>query len=165
MAKRSRRGPAAEEIRPRGRPSLRTPEIVEEFCRRIAEGRSVLSVCADLDMPEQATVYRWRHEDTDFREKLALAREERLEAYGDRMLALGARVIEEPEMDPQRVNAAVNAIDKAARLQAPKQRVELTGKDGGPMKMETAADTRDMAKALLNVLNEAARGDGAESGD
>jgi hypothetical protein len=37
---------------------------------------------------------------------------------------LAKRVIEDEALDPQRVNAAVNAIDKAARLQMPKK-VEL----------------------------------------
>lgn len=127
-----------------GRPSDYSEQLVDTFCQRIALGRSVLSVCADHDMPSQDTIYRWRKEKPEFSEKLAHAREERLEAYADRMMALGTRVIEEAEFDPQRCNAAVNAIDKAARLQAPKQRVELTGKDGGPVAI---ADMTEIEKA------------------
>lgn len=121
---------------PKGRPTDYSEELSDEFCRRVAGGRSVLSVCGDTDMPSDTTVYRWRQEKPHFRDKLAHAREERLEAYADRMDALARRVIEENELDPQRVNAAVNAIDKAARLQQPKQRVELTGKDGGAIEVD-----------------------------
>ena len=45
-----------------GRPTLRTPELVDEFCSRVASGRSIMSVCNDNDMPESGTIYRWRHE-------------------------------------------------------------------------------------------------------
>lgn len=138
-----------------GRPSDYTEELANEFCRRVAGGRSILSVCADADMPSDTTIYRWRQEKPEFRDKVAHARDERLEAYGDRMLALGARVIEEADLDPQRVNAAVNAIDKAARLQSPKQRVELTGKDGGPI--ETKTDDMDVARRLAFILSKAAK--------
>ena len=139
------------EKRGRGRPSIRTPELVDDFCQRVASGRSVSSVCADMDMPEPTTVYRWRQESPDFRDKLAHARDERLETYGDRMLALGARVIEEADLDPQRVNAAVNAIDKAARLQAPKQRIELTGKDGSAIQHDVSVSI-DLSHASAEVL-------------
>lgn len=136
-----------------GRPTDYTDELADEFCRRITSGRSVSEIVSDLDMPASATIYRWRQEKPDFKEKIACAREERLEAYSDRILALGQRVIEETDLDFQRVNSAVNAIDKAARLQKPKeQRVELTGKDGGPI--ETVEHSpRDLAKALLFALS------------
>jgi transposase-like protein len=137
---------------PAGRPSDYTPELVEEFCRRVATGRSVLSVCADLDMPADTTIYRWRQEKPEFRDKLADARDDRLEAYADQMHALAGRVIEEAELDPQRVNAAVNAIDKAARLQAPKQRVELTGKNGGPVETEDRGGY-DLARRIAFALS------------
>lgn len=141
---------------PAGRPSEYTGELADEFCRRVASGRSVLSVCADTDMPSDTTVYRWRQERPEFRDKVAHARDERLEAYSDRMLALGSRVIEEGDLDPQRVNAAVNAIDKAARLQAPKQRVELTGANGGPI--ETKTDDMDAARRIAFLLSKVTQG-------
>jgi transposase-like protein len=142
---------------PAGRPSDYTPELVEEFCRRVATGRSVLSVCADLDMPCDATIYRWRQEKPEFKDKLADARDDRLEAYADQMHALAGRVIEETELDPQRVNAAVNAIDKAARLQAPKQRVEVTGRNGGPMETKDVAGY-DLARRIAFALAGAKEG-------
>jgi hypothetical protein len=38
--------------------TLRTPELVDEFCNRIATGRSILSVASDPDMPEHSVIYR-----------------------------------------------------------------------------------------------------------
>jgi len=135
-----------------GRPTIYSDDMADEFCRRVAGGRSTLSVCGDLDMPSDTTVYRWRQENASFRDKLTHARDERLEAYADRMTALATRVIDEAELDPQRVNAAVNAIDKAARLQAPKQRVELTGKDGGAIQTEDAGGY-DLARRIAFALS------------
>jgi len=143
----------------RGRPTDYSDELADEFCRRVAGGRSTLSVCADLEMPSDTTVYRWRQEKPEFRDKLAQAREERMEAYADRMMALGSRVVDEADFDPQRCNAAVNAIDKAARLQQPKQRLELTGKDGGAIQTESAS-SRDLAKAVALLMSKGLKVDG-----
>lgn len=134
-----------------GRPSIYTDELVDEFCERIADGRSISSVCADLDMPDKSTIYAWRREKPGFSDKLAQARDERLEAYADQMRALGSRVVDDEGFDPQRCNAAVNAIDKAARLQAPKHRVELTGKDGKDL--SEPVDPGKLALAFLSVLH------------
>lgn len=136
-----------------GRPTIYSDELTDEFCQRVVSGRSILSVCRDDDMPAQDTIYRWKRENPAFSEKLAQARDERLEAYADRMVALGDRVIEEADFDPQRCNAAVNAIDKAARLQAPKQRMELTGKDGKDLVPETTATDYDIARKIAFALS------------
>jgi hypothetical protein len=113
-----------------GRPPIYSDELAQEFCTRVAKGRSVLSVCEDDDMPGHSTVYRWQGENEAFRDKLARAREERLEFYAEEIRGLGLRAMQEAELDPQRVRAAVDAIDKAARLMKPKE-VRVTGKDGG----------------------------------
>lgn len=134
-----------------GRPTDYSDEMADEFCRRVASGRSVLAVCADMDMPSDTTVYRWRQEKPEFRDKLTCARDDRLEAYADRMDALARRVVEEQELDPQRVNAAVNAIDKAARLQSPKQRLEIGGPNGGPIQTEDLSK-RDVARRIAFAL-------------
>lgn len=122
---------------PGGRPTDYSADLVDEFCRRIASGRSVIDVCSDDDMPANTTVYRWRQEKREFRDKLTCARDERLEADADQLRALAKKVLEDSTMDPMRVNSAVNAIDKAARLMAPKQRVEHSGPDGGPIETIT----------------------------
>ena len=148
------------EKHPGGRPTDYCPEVVEEFCRRVASGRSVFAVCSDLDMPSDTTVYRWRQEKPEFRDKIAEARDDRLEAYADQMHALGSRVVEDGGLDPQRVNAAVNAIDKAARLMAPKQRVEVTGKNGGAIQTEEVTDPRQVAQRMAFLLAKAAADQG-----
>lgn len=57
------------------RPTDYTPELTDEICARIAEGRSLLSISKDEDMPAQATIYRWLFNNPKFQEKYARARE------------------------------------------------------------------------------------------
>lgn len=85
-----------------GRPTLRTPELVDELCNRVASGRSVDSICNDADMPDQSAVYRWRHESPEFNERLSRAREDRKESTHSKMVELADRVLVDMGLDPQR---------------------------------------------------------------
>ena len=149
---------------------MRTPELVDEFCNRIASGRSIMSVCNDNDMPESGTIYRWRHECSEFNEKIALAREERKETTRTKLVELGDRVLSDETLDPQRANAAAHAWAKAEAMMQPKTRVELSGKDGGPV---SVADDKPsmivLARKIALLFHLAAREEKAglieEAGD
>jgi len=45
--------------RRRGRPTIRSKEVENEICYRIAHGESVALICRDPSMPAESTVYRW----------------------------------------------------------------------------------------------------------
>jgi hypothetical protein len=45
--------------RPVGHPSLFTTELGDEICNRIADGESLRAICAEVEMPDKATVFRW----------------------------------------------------------------------------------------------------------
>lgn len=120
---------------PGGRPTIYSDELVLEFCTRVASGRAISSVCNDADMPSHSIIYSWQSEKPEFSDKLTQAREERMETYANELRDLAARVIKEPDLEYNRVNSAVNAIDKAARLQQPKTKViEIGNKGGKPFK-------------------------------
>lgn len=55
-------------------PSLYPPDVVVELLCRLIRGRSLHSVCADPDMPGEATVRRWARRDRVFADHLAAAR-------------------------------------------------------------------------------------------
>lgn len=41
------------------KPSILTPEMSEEICRRIAGGEMVVNICRDDHLPARATIYAW----------------------------------------------------------------------------------------------------------
>jgi hypothetical protein len=43
----------------RGRPSVYTPELADEICRRLAEGESLRQICLDEKIPARSTVKLW----------------------------------------------------------------------------------------------------------
>lgn len=42
-----------------GRPTLYTPELRDEICRRLASGQTLRAVCRCDDMPDRVTIYNW----------------------------------------------------------------------------------------------------------
>lgn len=141
---------------PAGRPSAYTDDLAAEFCRRMAEGRSVYSVAGDEDMPATTTVYRWMGERPEFRDKIAFAREERKELTREKIVALSDQVMADMRVDPQRVNAAINGLARAEGLMGAKTRVEHTGAGGGPIQTEEKSDLLKTAHSLALVLHAAA---------
>lgn len=51
-----------KQTKARGRPTLFTPELVTEICRRLVEQGSLRRVCAADDMPSFMTVYDWDYQ-------------------------------------------------------------------------------------------------------
>lgn len=56
-----------------GRPSIRSRELMLEICGRITEGRSLISIARDEDMPAHSAIWRWLSEDEEFKENYARA--------------------------------------------------------------------------------------------
>jgi hypothetical protein len=54
----------------RGRPTIRTKEVENEICYRIACGESLRHICLDPRMPCRDTVFRWLRSDQKRRLKL-----------------------------------------------------------------------------------------------
>jgi hypothetical protein len=47
----------------RGRPTIRSKEVENEICYRIAHGESLRHICLDPNMPCRDTVFRWLRND------------------------------------------------------------------------------------------------------
>lgn len=67
---------------------MKTPELLDEICRRIAEGETLRSICRDLHTPHWTTVYDWIKEDEAFALRIAQARELGFEAIAEEALAI-----------------------------------------------------------------------------
>src|SRR6266480_7937977 len=71
-----------------GRPTLKTPELCAEICRRISEGETLTNVCRDPAMPAWTTVHEWKRADESFREALGRAREQQAEVWADEIVSI-----------------------------------------------------------------------------
>ena len=62
----------AEQVR-MGRPSIKTPEILDKFMDRVMQGSSIVDVCMADDMPSRDTIHRWLDQDKDFSDRYVRA--------------------------------------------------------------------------------------------
>ncbi|CAM5999261.1 unnamed protein product [Sphagnum balticum] len=69
-----------------GRPTGYSDELADEICARLAEGRSMNSVCSDEDMPNKSIVYRWLMKYEHFRDKYTATLPYRTTAFAEMML-------------------------------------------------------------------------------
>jgi hypothetical protein len=65
-----------------------TPQLGAEICARLAEGRSLRSVCRQDGMPNMATVFRWLANDEEFAKTYAIAMGERADAIFEEMFEI-----------------------------------------------------------------------------
>lgn len=61
-------------------------ELFDVICERIADGESLRSICADNDMPNKATVFRWLAADKALGDQYARARDAQADALFDEIL-------------------------------------------------------------------------------
>ena len=127
---------------PAGRPSEYTFEIAEVICALIAQGKTILHICALDNMPSHTTLCNWLRKHPEFVAQYARARQEQAEYFADEMI-----VIADTELDPQVARVRIDARKWHASKSAPKKygdRIvqEHTGTDGGPIKTESEVTLR-----------------------
>lgn len=97
---------------PGGRPSTKTPELVEEIFERLARGEPMARICELDHMPSFTTVWRWEQADEEFRKGSARARELGTHYLADDCL----RIADDGDLEP---------ADKRVRIDT---RLRLIGK-------------------------------------
>lgn len=78
-----------------GRPTIYSDELALEICERIANGRSLRSVCLDKDMLAMSTVMDWLNNNSDFSEQYRRACEDRETTHFEEMLTIADEVLPE----------------------------------------------------------------------
>jgi hypothetical protein len=63
-----------------------TQDFADEFCARVADGKSVRTICRAEDMPCTATVFKWLRVVPGFADQYARAKEEAADAMVEDML-------------------------------------------------------------------------------
>lgn len=132
-----------------GRPSNYNERLAEEFCRRIAMGRSMRSVCDDPDMPGSTTIVEWKLENADFASRYARAMEDRGLSYGDQISDLVNKVLA-GDYEVDRARLALDGLKWTAARLAPKQYGDRTSVD-------VKTDIGATAASVLMELTERAR--------
>ena len=98
-----------------GRPSMYTPEIAAEICRRMEAGESLRSICRSKDMPDEATVRLWARENREgFYPQYARAMETRMEGLADEILEIADDKSGDPARDRLRLESRKWLMSKIA---------------------------------------------------
>lgn len=75
-----------------GPPRAWCAETAELVFQRLCDGESMAAIGRDVDMPARSTLYRWVHDEPEFREAVGLAREIQADVLADRALAVAEEV-------------------------------------------------------------------------
>lgn len=145
--------------RPAGRPSKFTPELADAICEEMINGRDLTEICSAEGMPHRVTVYRWMRDNPVFATQYAHARE----ALADFELANLKKLADDcTEENVNSTRVKLNhfqwrVMKIAPRVYGDRTRTEVTGADGGAVKVETAVvDSReldaDQRAALRQIL-------------
>lgn len=99
-----------------GRPSLLTPELMQEVCDRISEGRGLKEVAADKDMVSYRSLCRYIAEDDKFAAMVQRARENAACVHVEESIA----IVDEPiaEKDNARATWLKNRAEIRQRAAA-----------------------------------------------
>lgn len=97
--------PDQTEKRGVGRPSIFTADLAIEICARLADGRSIRSVSADEDMPDQRTLFRWLASNETFRQQYETAIAARAAVWGDEITDIADAGSDDVARDKLRVDS------------------------------------------------------------
>ncbi len=87
-AKQTQKSKSSKKTSRAGRPRKLNRRVLELICKRVAQGQSLRKICADPDMPDRATIWRWKREDPDFAQAFALARQDQAENFFEEVIEL-----------------------------------------------------------------------------
>lgn len=155
--------------------SIYSEKVVEKICARLEKGESLRSICRDAQMPGRTTIDRWIAEKPEFAKRYFESRNIGLDTLADEVLEIaddgsndymkeqssdGAEIY---KVNGEHINRSRLRVDTrkwylsklAPKRYGESQRIEHTGKDGGPI--ETAeVDSITMAREILAALRVAA---------
>lgn len=138
-----------------GRPTKYNGEMIEDICEKIANGRSLRSICAEDGVPPMKTIYRWLEANEEFRHQYARAREKQADYFAEEII----EIADSAEAESAAVSKAKLQIDArkwAASKIAPKKygdKTELDVKSSdGSMRPTVRLDAEEYRKIAEDVL-------------
>ena len=126
-----------------GRPTMYSDDLIDKFLGRIMDGRGLVSVCRDPDMPSKSTIYEWLadKEKDGFSDRYVKACEIRAEVIAENMIDK----IEKVELDKDAIAQARLELDAKKWFLS-----KLHPKKYGGKLPDTEIDTND-GEITINV--------------
>lgn len=118
-----------------GRPTDFNPDIGQEICEHIANGKSLASYCEQEDKPHFSTVYRWLEKWEDFRDEFARARETQAHHDADKLNRI-QELLQAGMIQPDVARVVTDAMKWTASRRAPKaygDKVQLSNDTNAPL--------------------------------
>jgi len=112
----------ALELRHMARPSEYSEEVAAEICERMIEGKGLLQICKDEDMPARGTVYRWLDGRPSFRDRYARAREAQMDYFAELIREIAFD--ESGDIVLQQVGNKTTAVANHAKVQRDRLKVD-----------------------------------------
>lgn len=151
--------------RPLGRPSTFSQAIADEICARLAKGEPLAVICRDEDMPAVRTVSDWKAAHEGFATDIACAREEGYDKIAADCLQIADDGWNDTYLDDEGNKRTDTDVIQRSKLRIetrlkllakwdPKRygdkiTQELTGADGKPIQVQTAAALTDDQLAAI----------------
>ncbi len=140
----------------RGRPTDYTKDMADKICEKIANGRSLRSICAEDGVPPLKTIYRWLEANEEFRHQYARAREKQADYFVEEIIEIADSAVAESAA-VSKAKLQIDARKWAASKIAPKKygdKTELDVKSSdGSMRPSVRLDAEEFRKIAEDVLN------------
>lgn len=139
-----------------GRPSTYREEIADEIVRRMIEGENLTQICRDAHIPPRVTIYSWFDRNPEFYARCARAREALADYLVDNIEQM-AKTATKETLEQVKLEISVaqwRAMKVAPRMYGDRMRAEVTGDNGGPIKVETKhkIDPRELSEDQREAL-------------
>lgn len=149
------------------RQTLYTSELADFIVDELADGKSLVKICAAESMPNRRTVLRWQEANTAFATRCARAREAGAEVYEDKIETTADGCT---ETNAQAAKVKISALQWIASKLHPKKygdrtRFEHTGADGGAIITLNANELTDEQLAAIASSGGPASAQSQESSD
>lgn len=150
-----------------GRPTIYTPELCDAICVKIADGKSLRTICADPQMPDMTTVIAWRRLYPAFSKQYDDAKSDCADAFAEDIIAIaddasgdyeerfdkdGNPYIALNKDNIQRSRLQVDARKWVASKLKPKKygdALNVGGQEDNPLKVDESISVGDNERDLL----------------
>lgn len=140
-----------------------TQELHDAIIQRLMEGRSLLAICRDPDIPSHATVLRWRKKYPDFDEAIPRARAEGTHVLAEQCLEIADDKEDDVQHRRLRIDTRLRLIGKW-NARAYGDKVAVGGADDLPPVQIEDTGARDKLASLVARRLAATGPDGGSGG-